>query len=157
MDTVKMGKFLKELRKEKGLTQEQLGEKIGVTNKTVSRWENGNYMPPVECLEMLSDIYQISINEIVAGERVVEEKIKEIAEENISSVLKDLQKENQKFENRMIIILVVTTLLAIAILILLPLDSFKNILIFIMVIIMTFITNTLNIVAMVAKKENSGR
>lgn len=157
MDIVKMGKFLKELRKEKGLTQEQLGEKIGVTNKTVSRWENGNYMPPVECLEMLSDIYQISINEIVAGERVVEEKIKEIAEENISSVLKDLQKENQKFENRMIIILVVTTLLAIAILILLPLDSFKNILIFIMVIIMTFITNTLNIVAMVAKKENSGR
>ena len=114
-------------------------------------------MPPVECLEMLSDIYQISINEIVAGERVVEEKIKEIAEENISSVLKDLQKENQKFENRMIIILVVTTLLAIAILILLPLDSFKNILIFIMVIIMTFITNTLNIVAMVAKKEDSGR
>ena len=157
MDIVKMGKFLKALRKEKGLTQEQLGEKIGVTNKTVSRWENGNYMPPVECLEMLSDIYQISINEIVAGERVVEEKIKEIAEENISSVLKDLQKENQKFENRMIIILVVTTLLAIAILILLPLDSFKNILIFIMVIIMTFITNTLNIVAMVAKKEDSGR
>lgn len=42
MDTIKMGKFLKELRKEKGLTQEQLGEKIGVTNKTVSRWENGN-------------------------------------------------------------------------------------------------------------------
>ena len=92
MDIVKMGKFLKALRKEKGLTQEQLGEKIGVTNKTVSRWENGNYMPPVECLEMLSDIYQISINEIVAGERVVEEKIKEIAEENISSVLKDFQK-----------------------------------------------------------------
>ena len=43
MDIVKMGKFLKELRKEKGLTQEQLGEKIGVTNKTDSRWENGNY------------------------------------------------------------------------------------------------------------------
>ena len=60
MDTVKMGKFLKELRKEKGLTQEQLGEKIGVTNKTVSRWENGNYIPPAECLAIrltLSHLY----------------------------------------------------------------------------------------------------
>ncbi len=45
MDTVKTGSFLKELRKEKGLTQEQLGEKVGVTNKTVSRWENGKDDP----------------------------------------------------------------------------------------------------------------
>ena len=52
MDTVKMGKFLKELRKEKGLTQEQLGEKIGVTNKTVSRWENGNYFPPKHLIRL---------------------------------------------------------------------------------------------------------
>jgi transcriptional regulator with XRE-family HTH domain len=49
MDTKKVGSFLKSLRKEKELTQEQLGEKLGVTNKTVSRWETGNYMPPVEC------------------------------------------------------------------------------------------------------------
>lgn len=152
MDTVKMGRFLKELRKEKGFTQEQLGELIGVTNKTISRWENGNYIPPIECLEMLSDIYQISINEMVAGECVAEEKIKEIAEENISSVIKDLQNENQKFENRMIAILLVSTLLAMTILFLLPLDSVKNILIFIMVIVLVFITNTLNIVALVAKK-----
>lgn len=54
---------MKELRKEKGLTQEQLGEKVDVTNKTVSRWENGNYMPPVECLLILSDIYGVSIND----------------------------------------------------------------------------------------------
>lgn len=157
MDTVKIGKFLKELRKEKGFTQEQLGEKISVTNKTISRWENGNYMPPIECLEMLSDIYKISINEIVAGERVTEDKIKEVAEENISSVLTDLQNKNRKFENRMIITLIVSTLLTIAVLLLLPLDSMKNVLIFIMIIILAFITNTLNIVALVAKKESSGR
>ena len=59
MDAKKVGSFLKELRKENSMTQEQLGERLGVTNKTVSRWENGNYMPPVECLELLSDIYQI--------------------------------------------------------------------------------------------------
>ena len=61
MDTKKVGAFLKHLRKENNMTQEQLGERIGVTNKTVSRWETGNYMSPVECLELLSDIYQISI------------------------------------------------------------------------------------------------
>ena len=59
MDTIKIGNFLAELRKEQGLTQEALGEKIGVTNKTVSRWENGNYLPPVEMLQELSKLYNI--------------------------------------------------------------------------------------------------
>ena len=54
MDQIKIGKFIAALRKEKGLTQEQLGEKLGVTNKTISRWENGNYMPDVEMLSLLS-------------------------------------------------------------------------------------------------------
>lgn len=155
MDTKKVGAFLKHLRKEKNMTQEQLGERIGVTNKTVSRWETGNYMPPVECLELLSDIYQISINEILAGERLADEKIKEIADENITSVLGELQKENQKFENRMLVVLAVTTFLTIAILFMLPLNNIKNIAVFVMVIAMGFISNTLNIVAVAAKKEKS--
>ena len=46
MDMISIGKFIAALRKEKGLTQEQLGEKLGVTNKTVSRWETGTYLPP---------------------------------------------------------------------------------------------------------------
>ncbi len=50
MDLVQIGKFIAELRKEQKLTQEQFGEKIGVTNKTVSRWENGNYLPPADAL-----------------------------------------------------------------------------------------------------------
>ena len=64
MDMQKIGKFLAELRKSKNLTQDELGEKIGVTNKTVSRWENGNYLPPVEILQMLSKTYGVSINEL---------------------------------------------------------------------------------------------
>ena len=57
MDMVKMGSFLAELRKERNLTQAELGEKLGVTNKTISRWETGNYMPSVEMLEELSTMY----------------------------------------------------------------------------------------------------
>ncbi|MDE5729583.1 MAG: helix-turn-helix transcriptional regulator, partial [Clostridia bacterium] len=57
MDMIKIGKFLCELRKEQNLTQEQLGEELGVSNKTISRWEPGTYLPPVEMLQLLSDKY----------------------------------------------------------------------------------------------------
>ena len=60
MDVVKTGSFLAELRKEHKLTQAELGEKVGVTNKTVSRWETGNYLPPVEILEELSNLYGLT-------------------------------------------------------------------------------------------------
>lgn len=60
MDQIKIGKIIAALRKEKGLTQEQLGEKLGVTNKTISRWENGNYTPDVEMLALLSKEFGVS-------------------------------------------------------------------------------------------------
>ncbi len=63
MDMVRIGKFLAELRRERGLTQEQLGERFGISNKTVSRWENGNYLPPVEMLVELSGFYNVSIRD----------------------------------------------------------------------------------------------
>lgn len=87
MDMQKIGAFLAELRKEKNLTQDQLGEEIGVTNKTVSRWENGNYLPPVEMLQILSKKYDVSINEILSGERLDGENYKAKAEENIAATL----------------------------------------------------------------------
>lgn len=66
MDQIKLGKFIAELRKEKGYTQEHLGEILGVTNKTVSRWERGNYMPDVEMLSLLSKEFDVSINYTIA-------------------------------------------------------------------------------------------
>ena len=89
MDTIKIGNFLAELRKEQGLTQEVLGEKLGVTNKTVSRWENGNYLPPVEMLQELSKLYAVSINEILCGECIAEENYQAKAEETIAGILSD--------------------------------------------------------------------
>lgn len=89
MDTVKIGQFLAQLRKEKNLTQAGLGEKLGVTNKTVSRWETGTYMPPVEMLQMLGELYGISINEILSGERLSDTGYRAKAEENIKAVLSE--------------------------------------------------------------------
>lgn len=95
---------------------------------------DGNYMPPVECLGMLSNIYQISINEILAGERVSNEKFVEVADDNLTIALEELQKENQKFENKMIWVLVITSILAIAIIMLLPMQNVKDVIVVIMVV-----------------------
>lgn len=159
MDMQKMGSFLKELRTEENLTQEQLGEKIGVTNKTVSRWETGKYMPPVQCLEILSDLYEVSINEIIAGERLEVDSFKDSAEENLKAALNKIEKENEKFEKRMTAILIITTILAICAIFLVPvgtmsgaIDKVRGILVIGLIFAITFIANTLNIVAVAAKK-----
>ena len=88
MDMVKMGRFLAELRKEHDLTQAALGEKLGVTNKTVSRWETGSYMPPVEILIALSELYGLTINEILSGRRLAVNEYREMAESNIRETLR---------------------------------------------------------------------
>ena len=87
MDMQKIGSFLAELRKEKNLTQDELGAQIGVTNKTISRWETGNYLPPVEMLQTLGDNIGVSINEILNGERISDGNYKDISEQNIKSAL----------------------------------------------------------------------
>ena len=69
MDTKKIGAFLKQCRKEKNLTQEQLAEKFGVSERTVSRWETGSNMPDLSILVELADYYDIEIKELLDGER----------------------------------------------------------------------------------------
>lgn len=69
IDQIKIGGFLRELRKEKELTQEQLAEKFGVSSRSVSRWENGNTMPELGILVELADYYEVDIKQIIDGER----------------------------------------------------------------------------------------
>ena len=69
MDLVKIGRFLQELRKEKGLTQEQLAEQMGVARRTVSRWETGSNMPDLDILIELADLYAVDLRELLNGER----------------------------------------------------------------------------------------
>lgn len=87
MDQIKTGKFIATLRKEKELTQEHLGEKLGVTNKTISRWENDNYMTDIEMLSLLSKEFDVSINELISGERFFEEDFKKAADNNLVMAL----------------------------------------------------------------------
>lgn len=78
MDQKKIGIFLKELRKEKAITQEQLAEQFNVSGRTVSRWENGYNLPDLDILIEISDYYEIDLREILNGERKSENMNKEI-------------------------------------------------------------------------------
>lgn len=83
MDQQKIGRFLKELRKAKNLTQEQLAERLNISGRTVSRWETGNNMPDISLLVELAELYDVSIPEIIDGERkseTMEKEVKEVAE-----------------------------------------------------------------------------
>lgn len=87
MDIKKIGKYIAENRKKKNMTQEQLAEKLGVTSKTISRWENGNYMPDISILKPLSEELEITLNDLLSGEKVEKEKYQEKLEENIINTI----------------------------------------------------------------------
>ena len=85
MDQRKIGIFMAQLRKQKGWTQMQLAELLGVTNKTVSRWETGHYMPDLATLPLLCQLLEISINEFLAGERLQESTFSSACRRNSDS------------------------------------------------------------------------
>lgn len=100
MDQQKIGTFLKELRKEKNLTQEQLSEILGVTNRSISRWENGVNMPDLDLVIEIVNYFDVSIEEFLDGER----KENMIDRKTEQTLLKVADYENQdriKFTKRM--------------------------------------------------------
>lgn len=94
MNQKKIGAFLRELRKEKKLTQEQLAEHFNVSDRTVSRWETGTNMPDLSMLVALSDFYQVDIKEIIEGERK-SETMKEETRETLIKVAEYTEEEKK--------------------------------------------------------------
>ncbi len=84
MDTIKIGQFIKSLRKENSLTQREVAERLNVSEKTISKWETGNGMPEVSIMLPLCKLFGISINELLSGERLDEKQYVEKAEENMA-------------------------------------------------------------------------
>ncbi len=87
MDQIKIGKFIAELRKEKGMTQLELANRLGITDRAVSKWENGRGLPDLSLIKPLCEELSISINELLSGERIQEDRFTEKAEENIISTI----------------------------------------------------------------------
>ncbi len=95
MDLQKTGNFLKELRKGKELTQEQLAETLHVSRRTVSRWETGSNMPDLDLLVEMADLYQVDLRELLDGERK-KEKMNEELKETVLQVAEYSNAEKQR-------------------------------------------------------------
>lgn len=106
MDLIKIGKYIAFKRKEQGLTQKQLAEKLNMSDKSVSKWERGICLPDVTVYLELCEILGISINEFLAGEDIPKETIEQKAEENIIQITKD-NKNKQKYLKKIIRLLIV--------------------------------------------------
>ncbi|MBQ8670075.1 MAG: helix-turn-helix transcriptional regulator [Oscillospiraceae bacterium] len=100
MDQMKIGEFIRELRKENGLTQEQLAEQLNVSRRTVSRWETGNNLPDLDVLIEMADCYDIELRELLDGERKSEEKPLKL-EETVRKVAQYSNEDKLKVTQRM--------------------------------------------------------
>lgn len=89
MNQEKIGKFILELRREKNMTQQELADKLGVTDRAISHWENGRRLPDYSLLPILCDILSISINELFRGEKISKEDYKKKADENLMNALEN--------------------------------------------------------------------
>ena len=105
MNQEKIGKFIAKLRKEKHLTQEQLAEELGTTSKSISRWENGKTMPDLSLLQPLCNKLDITINDLLNGEKVSKDKYQETLEENIITTINYTNKKMLEKNNLVSILL----------------------------------------------------
>lgn len=114
MDQQKIGAFLKELRKEKGITQEQFAAVLNVSNRTVSRWENGINLPDIDLMIMISDYYAIDLRELLDGERNNEKMNQEVQESVLRAVDYTNEGSRRYFKKQNLILLAAVIYLAVA-------------------------------------------
>ena len=96
MDQVKIGQFIKACRKEKGLTQREVADSLSISEKTVSKWETGNGLPEVSLMLPLCELLEISVNELLSGERLDQKRYFEKAEKNIMSLMEEKAEAKKK-------------------------------------------------------------
>lgn len=96
MDQIKIGKFIAEERKAKKYTQRELADKLSISDKTISKWETGNGFPEVSLLLPLCNELEITVNELLSGERLQAMDYKKKAEENMVNLVKEAQESKKK-------------------------------------------------------------
>lgn len=116
MNAQKCGEFITELRKGKNLTQKDLAIKLNVSDKAVSRWETGKGYPDVDSLQALSNFFNITINELLAGEKAETKTIEELAEKNIISAITEAEKNKKTKKSTIALSVIVASFLLIPLL-----------------------------------------
>ena len=108
MNQIKIGRFIAECRKKANLTQMQLAEKLGITDKAVSKWERGVAMPDTSIMLELCDILCISVNELLSGEKINMENDNQKTEQLLLDMVKELEKKNKAVWSSMWAIMIVS-------------------------------------------------
>ena len=96
MDQIKVGKFIASCRKEQGMTQAVLAEKLGISDRAVSKWETGKSLPDSGIMLELCEILKINVNELLSGERIMAEAYDRRAEENLLAMRRELEEKNRQ-------------------------------------------------------------
>lgn len=107
MDQEKIGKFILKLRNEKNMTQQELADKIGVTDRAISNWENGRRMPDLSLIKNLCDELNITINELLSGKKITNSDVVKISNDNLENILKEyykMKKQKKILKNLLIIV-----------------------------------------------------
>ena len=114
MDQIKIGRFIAECRRLQGLTQAQLAEKLNITDRAVSKWETGRSLPDAALMLALCEVLEISVNELLNGEKVTMENNQEKNEQLLLEMAKELEKKNKTIWSSMwaLMIVSITALLA---------------------------------------------
>ena len=108
MDQIKIGRFIAERRKKANLTQMQLAEKLGITDKAVSKWERGIAMPDTSIMLELCDILSISVNELLSGEKISMENNNQKNEQLLFDMAKELEQKNKTVWKSMWVIMIIS-------------------------------------------------
>lgn len=116
MDQIKTGKFISTLRKERELTQIQLADIIGISDKTISKWERGAGLPDVSLMMPLCETLEISVNELLSGEKLADSEYKRKAETTIMDLVKE-NKENKKRLYQSIVCGIITIIAVLALIV----------------------------------------
>ena len=96
MDQIKIGKFIAEIRKQKNMTQRQLADALSISDKTVSKWECGKGLPEISLMMPLCETLQITVNDLLSGERISDVAYKTKAEENMMNLMKENEENQQR-------------------------------------------------------------
>jgi len=110
MDQLKIGKFISEKRKAKGMTQAQLAEKLGITDRAVSKWETGRSMPDVSLMLELCQLLGITVNDLLCGEVVTMEKYNETTEKNLLEMARQKEEADKRLLRLEIVMMAIATL-----------------------------------------------
>ena len=96
VDQIKIGKFIASCRKEEGMTQAFLAEKLGISDRAVSKWETGKSLPDSGIMLNLCELLKINVNELLSGERIMVEIYDKRAEENLLAMKREIEEKNRQ-------------------------------------------------------------